>query len=182
MNRTIAPLALALAALSAALVGQAFAHAAYQRSVPNAGEVVTTAPTRLDAYFTQDIRREAGTYDLAVSDHEGNRVDNGDVTIDDDDRRHMSVTLRPDLPPGTYHVEWKTFSDEDGEADDGMFTFTIAAAALPSGGIAGDAGQATGTAGAWPLAALGLASLGALLLVLGACRLGLRERTRGPAS
>jgi methionine-rich copper-binding protein CopC len=106
----------------------AFGHADYDHSTPNDGETVTAAPSRVDAYFSQDMKNEAGANSLNVKNASGADVDNNDSAVDASDLTHMSITLQPNLPAGTYTVEWATTSDEDGEEDDGTFTFTIAAA------------------------------------------------------
>ena len=116
-----------LAALVVAvmIVSPAFGHAAPERFNPSPGAVLESAPVRVDGFYTQDIRREQGASFIHVFDEHGQRVDAGDVVINDDDRRHMYVGLEPDLPEGRYLVAWQTLSDEDDELDGSCFLFFV---------------------------------------------------------
>jgi cell division septation protein DedD len=76
----------------------------------------------------------------------GAQVDNKDGAIDLDDLDHKTYVLTlPELPPGTYTVEWASLSDEDGENDEGSFSFTIQGQAQPTAAPASTAAPA-GTA------------------------------------
>jgi methionine-rich copper-binding protein CopC len=103
----------------------AYAHAAYERSEPGAGSLVSTAPARVDIWFTQDMFRRQGENWIRVSGPDGAEVQSGESAIDDDDRRHMSVALAGDLEPGEYTVTWRTLSSEDGDSEEGTFSFTF---------------------------------------------------------
>lgn len=104
---------------------QAQAHAAYARSSPGDGGTVSSAPQRVDIWFTQELFRRAGANLIQVTDSAGVRFDTGDVLVDSADRTHMSVTLRPDMGPGQYTVEWTSLSAIDGDPEQGSFRFTI---------------------------------------------------------
>ena len=106
-------------------VSPAFGHAAPERFNPAPGAVLETAPVRVDGFYTQDIRREQGASFIHVFDENGQRVDAGDVVINDDDRRHMYVGLESDLPEGRYLAAWQTLSDEDDELDGSCFLFFV---------------------------------------------------------
>ena len=107
------------------IVSPAFGHAAPERFNPSPGAVLETAPVRVDGFYTQDIRREQGASFIHVFDEHGQRVDSGDVVINDGDRRHMYVGLESDLPEGRYLVAWQTLSDEDDELDGSCFLFFV---------------------------------------------------------
>src|SRR5215218_8828483 len=119
-----------VAVLAVAALGNATrsgeAHAGYDRSVPAADAVVETAPAIVEIWFTQEI--DAGGTDVRVFGPDGAQVDLGDTALDlfDPARKRVTVSLRPDLGPGTYTVEWTTLSAEDGEGESGGFTFTVA--------------------------------------------------------
>lgn len=102
------------------------AHAAYDRSVPAAGDTVDPAPELVEVWFTQEIDSR-GTV-ITVVGPTGDQVDLGDTTLDlfDPTRKRITVSLRPDLGPGTYTVRWTSLSAEDGEEDSGAFTFVVA--------------------------------------------------------
>jgi len=106
--------------------GRAFAHAGYDHSTPAKDEVVPTAPVQVDAYFKQKTFRQTGAFYLRVyADDNTTQVSQGDGTLDDIDRHHMSAALPAGLPKGRYIVHWATQSDEDGESDSGMYCFYI---------------------------------------------------------
>jgi methionine-rich copper-binding protein CopC len=127
-SRWLAGIALAVAVLIGlvAWVQFGFAHASYERSEPADGEVVSESPAQVVIYFSQEIAAD-GTV-LRVVNSDGTQVDLGDTTLDlfDPDRKRVTVSLPPDLPAGTYTVEWTTASSEDGETDSGRFSFTVA--------------------------------------------------------
>lgn len=117
--------ALALAGLLALLAMiPALAHARYERSVPGDGAVVSSPPTRVDIWFIQDLFRRQGKNWIHVEDPGGVRVEVGEAQIDDDDRQHLWIELRPELSPGDYHVSWRNLSSEDADSDEGEFNFT----------------------------------------------------------
>jgi methionine-rich copper-binding protein CopC len=107
------------------LVGTAFAHAAYLRSVPGENGVVSSPPTRVDIWFTQELFRRQGENRIEVFDPDGQPVHAGEAEVDNDDRTHLWVELLSDLAPGTYRVEWRSLSAEDGDNDAGEFSFTF---------------------------------------------------------
>jgi copper resistance protein C len=107
------------------LTSAVFAHAAYLRSEPGAGAVVSAGPARVDIWFTQDLFRRQGENWIEVSGSDGSVAHVGEAQIDDDDRRHMWVALDGDLPAGAYSVRWRSLSAEDGDDEEGTFTFTL---------------------------------------------------------
>lgn len=104
-------------------------HAEYDHSDPAADAVLATAPTQVQIWFTQELFRRQGSNKLEVYDTAGQRVDLDDVTIDDDDRTLLRVSLLPSLPAGRYTVRWQALSAEDGHEGQGEFAFTVGAAA-----------------------------------------------------
>jgi methionine-rich copper-binding protein CopC len=104
----------------------AWAHADYDRSTPNKDEVVQTPPMRIDAFFTQEIVREEGTFSLIVFDEtETTQVSTGTGELDDADRTHMFAEFPIALGPGKYVVRWSTLSADDRDADSGGFCFFV---------------------------------------------------------
>jgi methionine-rich copper-binding protein CopC len=101
------------------------AHAEYERSDPPANAVIPEPPSEVHVWFTQELFRREGANTLEVFGPDGAQVDQGDARIDDDDRAHMLVSLQPDLPAGLYTVRWRTLSAEDGDDDNGEFSFTV---------------------------------------------------------
>lgn len=115
---------------------RALAHADYERSEPPAGSVTAEAPMHVHIYFTQELFRRQGTNGIEVYNADGVRVDQDDPTIDDDNRRLMSVSLEPELPDGLYTVRWFSLSAEDGHEGEGEFTFTVGAAETTTNTVA----------------------------------------------
>lgn len=119
-------LAIAIALPLALQVAPVSAHADYDRSTPNKDEVVQTPPTRIDAFFTQEIQRQDGAYHLRVFDEaETTQVSTGDGTLDDDDRTHMFAEFTAPLAAGKYVVRWQTLSADDQDSDSGGFCFYV---------------------------------------------------------
>ena len=119
------------------LVGIAYAHSRYVRSEPGAGAIVATPPLRVDIWFSQELFRRKGENTIRVTAPDGTQASEGDTAIDDDDRTHIWVQLKPDLPSGVYQVNWKNVSLEDGHPYEDTFSFTIdpqaAATSTPMG-------------------------------------------------
>jgi methionine-rich copper-binding protein CopC len=107
------------------LVGTAYAHAAYVRSSPGADAIIATPPARVDIWFAQELFRRKGENTIRVMASDGQEVSVGDTVIDDDDRKHVWMNLKPDLAAGVYQVVWKNVSLEDGHSSEGSFRFTI---------------------------------------------------------
>lgn len=104
-------------------------HAEYDHSDPAADAVLAAAPTQVQIWFSQELFRRQGTNKLEVYDAAEQRVDLDDVTIDDDDRTLLRVSLSPSLPAGRYTVRWQALSAEDGHEGQGEFAFTVGEAA-----------------------------------------------------
>ena len=124
-------IALTLAAGLLALVAitAAFGHSEPVRFNPAPGQVLATAPQRVDGWFSQEMRRSSDETSLEVHPvMEGGMLGDpvsGDTVIDDADRHHMSAELTGDLMPGQYVVSWSALSDEDEHADSGCFRFFV---------------------------------------------------------
>jgi len=123
--------AVALLAVALGASTQVFAHAGYKRSEPGKDVVQLTPPTRVDAWFTQEVFRREGANFVRVFSDAGEQVSGGDGEYDDDDRTHIFATLPPDLPAGRYVVRWMTTSDADGDTDDGAFCFYVTVGPSP---------------------------------------------------
>jgi methionine-rich copper-binding protein CopC len=125
------------------------AHAEIVSSTPTAGSAVDVAPASVTAGFSQKLAPDESS--LTVLDAQGARVDLDDSAVDpsDSEGKTMSVSLKANLPAGTYTVEWKTLSAEDGEATDGQFQFTVRTGASPAAS-ASAAAQPSASAAARP--------------------------------
>lgn len=112
----------------------ALAHAKLARSQPKSRETLSQPPKLIELWFTEAL--EPGLNTIEVKDQQGNRVDRGQVTLAEENKK-AQVELG-ELKPGVYTVVWKSLS-ADQHAIRGRFTFTVAAAAVaasPNPGIA----------------------------------------------
>lgn len=111
-----------LALLLAVVAPAAAAHAFLEHASPRVGETVHAAPGAVKVWFTEAL--EPAFSALRVFDKDGKQVDRKDPQVDPSDRTVMRVSL-PQLPPGTYRVQWRALS-VDTHVTEGDFTFTVA--------------------------------------------------------
>lgn len=117
-----------------AIVSSAFAHAEPVKAKPGDGAVLNERPTEIVFEMSQEMARESGANDIDVFAADGTEVTTVAAVIDNSDRARLSVPLPSDLPPGTYTVNWKTLSSEDGDPANGSTTFTFDPSASPQAG------------------------------------------------
>ncbi len=165
--------------VSLPLAAKILLHADYARSEPAADEVLSTPPTQVKVWFTQELFRREGENWLRVTGPDGARVDVGEAAVDDNDRTLLTVSLAESLANGAYRVEWRALSADDGHAEEGAFAFGVGttnpapAQAAPTAVSAPEATAAPqpATEPSAPSPAGGLPCLGAAplaLLVVGA--------------
>lgn len=131
----IAALALSAALLALLLVpATAFAHAEPAIAKPGDGAVLNGSPGQIEIEMSQEMARQAGANDIVVVNEAGEQVTLVAAVIDNANRKRLTVPLPAELPPGTYTVQWKTLSAEDGDPSDGELSFTIDPDATPSPG------------------------------------------------
>ncbi len=94
------------------------------KSDPPANAVLTTAPGKVTAWFSEEL--ETGSSTIEVLNNNGERVDLGDGGVDlyDPDHASMFVSLKPSLPDDAYLVHWN-ITLTDGDASEGAFPFYI---------------------------------------------------------
>ncbi len=121
----------ALGLLFAALCGafttsSASAHAAYESSSPELGEVLDEAPSEISLRFTQELfrREDANTMTLRHVESDA-EVELGPPLISNDDRHVMRAPIRGEVAFGRYLVSWTNLSAEDGDADRGSYSFYV---------------------------------------------------------
>jgi len=124
----ISAVAVSSAAAALLTVSTIFAHSRPVRFDPPPGAVLTAAPSKVEGWFTAELRRDPDWNFLRVSDAQGNRVDAGESTLSTN-RRQMSVVLRPGLAAGRYLVTWRTWDDNDGRIFGDCYTFFVGQAA-----------------------------------------------------
>jgi copper transport protein len=113
--------ALATSVLLVALAGPASAHAILRATNPADGEVLDEVPDTVSLEFNEPVSTSAGG--VRVFNAQGARVDAGDAETPTDSLESVEVSLRPDLPDGTYIVSWRALS-ADAHPVHGAFVFT----------------------------------------------------------
>jgi methionine-rich copper-binding protein CopC len=86
-----------------ASVSSATAHADLESSVPTADSIVPSAPLTLDLTFIEEV--SSGGVTVRVVGPAGDEVQAGtaEVDLNDPERRHVTLSLRGNLPPGRYN-------------------------------------------------------------------------------
>jgi methionine-rich copper-binding protein CopC len=100
------------------------AHAEFDRSTPADGETVQGSPRVIRAFFSEELAEGS---EMALLDEAGTTIAEG--TIDPANPTRMRIDP-PELEPGDYEVQWKSFAD-DGHLETGTFTFTVSAPITP---------------------------------------------------
>lgn len=120
LNRRV----LATAVLLAAAVAGLAAHLKVERSFPEADSTLSTAPTRLQVWFSQSPTVAISSLTLEGPD---GKVSTGKATAGQTDGKPDRSLIAPITGPvgaGKYTVTWKT-SGSDGHIQTGTFTFTF---------------------------------------------------------
>lgn len=108
------------------------AHARYDHSTPSPGQVLSSSPAQVEIFVAENMRKIPGANQISVTGPDGSQVDDGNTVVDDSNRQHLSVGLKPDLASGRYVVSFKTLSDADGDADHGQFAFYVGTQPTPA--------------------------------------------------
>lgn len=109
-------------AVLALWVGPASGHALIETTEPVAESVVEQAPERVVLRFTEPVEAAFGA--VRVYDTAGERVDEGDAGHVPGEADAVQVSLREDLPEGTYTVSWRIVS-ADGHPIGEAFVFHV---------------------------------------------------------
>jgi methionine-rich copper-binding protein CopC len=123
-----AGLALVLALSGLAMLASprpALAHAAYESSTPEFGEVLDAAPAAIELRFTQELFRREGANTITLTGAEGEALPLGEAVVQNDDRRRLTAAVSGALPPGRYLVSWTNLSADDGDDDAGSYPFYV---------------------------------------------------------
>ena len=99
----------------------AWGHAFLDHADPRVGSEVSTAPTEVRIWFTQEI--EPAFSVIQVFDSNGHEVDARDSHQDAKDKTLLIVSV-PHLEPGVYRVAWRVVS-VDTHHTQGDFKFSL---------------------------------------------------------
>ena len=132
--RTLKHIAGLLLLLMLVLPSLASAHAELVRSIPEAGAVLAAAPATVTTVFSGPVGPDGSA--IAVVDATGASVTDGPARLDPNDGSDQTlvVALKPGLGAGPYTVRWTSISAEDGDKEEGTFTFTIRGTSPGAGG------------------------------------------------
>lgn len=97
-----------------------FAHARLARSEPKAKDILSKPPRVIELWFSEELEPGLGT--IEVTDRNGTRVDRGEPSLSEDNRR-LQVNLA-ELGAGVYTVAWKAVS-RDEHTMRGSYSFTL---------------------------------------------------------
>jgi copper transport protein len=118
--------------------GTAAAHATLDKTTPDVGQRLRTAPREVRLQFDQSVRALSSA--IQVFDAKGRLVSGAPRTLAGDSR--IVVASVRHLPRGGYTVRWATISN-DGHVGRGVFTFGVRAAAPPIDEAFGASGPGT---------------------------------------
>lgn len=122
MPEGVKRLLLACCLVGASLVPvRAFAHAFPEKSSPQVGATVATAPKGVTIWYDMDL--ESLFSKITVKDSDGNVVSKGDSQVSASKPNILHVDLKP-LKSGTYTVYWSVVA-RDGHHTEGRFRFTV---------------------------------------------------------
>ena len=119
MTLSRSPLPFVLALLFAA--PPALAHAVLERAAPAVGSTVRAAPSEITLRFSERIEPAFST--VQVTGPDGERVDAGELRVDEREKLVLHAALKP-LAPGVYKVVWRAVS-VDTHVTNGGFKFTV---------------------------------------------------------
>jgi len=104
------------------------AHAEPERANPPINDTVPVAPAVVEIWFDEEVSSEGTTIQEIGPD--GVQVDLGDASVDlqDQNRQHVTVSLRAGLGRGSYTVQWVSVSGADGDEARGGYIFRVGAA------------------------------------------------------
>ncbi len=118
----------------------ASAHVEIVSVTPGDGTRLTASPAQVSVTLSENVGIQPGS--LKVVDTQGTAVDTGPVFQPGDVAEQVAVRLRPDLPDGSYLVEY-AFVSTDSHPVRGTFAFVVGAGPLITS--AGAVAAATGT-------------------------------------
>lgn len=114
-------LRLAAGALLLGSASLAFAHAYPVTQIPGAGSTVSAGQKSVSIEF--DDALETAFSSISVTDAQGQEVTAEHAAVDANDKKHLTVALKP-LAPGAYTVHWVAVAD-DSHRTQGHYSFTV---------------------------------------------------------
>jgi copper transport protein len=132
-----------VALVLAAVLPGASGHASFVASMPAAGQHLERVPDHVMVTVSERIDPRASS--LTVTNSAGERVDLGDLQVENGPQPVLQVHLRPGLPDDAYTIHWRVLSTTDGHPTSGSVGFAVGAFEAPaSGGGEGDGANPAG--------------------------------------
>lgn len=144
------------------------AHAAYVRSDPAADSSLPSGhpPQQVQVWFAENIEERFS--EITVINSTDGQVDAGGSHLAPSQNDSLIVALKPGLPDGTYTVNFKSASADDGHVSQGAFTFNVGAgtgASLPIEAIENTAASTADNLNFWTISLRWLNYLMAALIL-----------------
>src|SRR5690349_25034461 len=111
-KRMIGVASLAAAWLWLLLGSGALAHSLLVNSNPASGAQLTSPPASVQMTFSEGVALDFSSF--AVIDRARQHYESSAPPVLDSTKGHVTVALQPNLPAGTYIVQWKVVSAVDG--------------------------------------------------------------------
>lgn len=111
--------ALSLLLLAFPMISHAHVH--MNKSQPAKGEVLATAPTVVQLWFSGEVSAEWSR--IEVTSDKGERVDSGTVSNIGSDTKSLQIKLKP-IGSGSYEIKWNAVSN-DGHRIKGSSPFSV---------------------------------------------------------
>ena len=113
-----------------ALALPASAHADLLSSSPADGAVLAAEPQQVVLVFSEEVT--AGLSSVRVTGPDGRRVDSAPVQDAHAESDRITVALVPDPQPGTYVLNWRATTADDGHTTSGTLTFSVGSPGRPA--------------------------------------------------
>ena len=114
----------AVTMIAASLFGSAaYAHPELKSAEPAAGAAMTTSPKQIRITFNENVIPQLSG--VEVRDQTGKVISTGKAATDPANKKLLVVSLKEQLPPGDYKVEWHAVSDDTHRVK-GDYSFSVA--------------------------------------------------------
>ncbi len=142
-------------------------HAKVTKAIPAIGSTIATAPTTVTVFTAENMKTDLKDSNLFVYGPSGALISTGNTKFDLNNPQTMSIGIKPEKD-GIYIVRWSNVSSDDGDPDQGAFTFTVKSGAAATTTATPAKTTPTPTSSGIPIWVPILVGIVALLLGLGA--------------
>jgi methionine-rich copper-binding protein CopC len=104
-------------------------HAKVIDALPKMGSTIIQPPTTVTVFTAENMAPGPTKSNLFVYGPTGELISQGDATVSLNNPKEMSISIKPSSNPkdavGGYIVRWITVSADDGDSDQGAYSFTV---------------------------------------------------------